>query len=138
MIAWSRETERVFESVDDCRVTLKKVLQTFCQTRNNHYGIIFPFIHLHKQLVERINLIGVFVRQEFLHVVKEQYATPGLSDVIIPLVHKPLIVHGIDHRQFRLLYDLVLIEIVTKDLRKHSLSRSSLTNDDGVDGYPDF
>ena len=138
VIPWSRETERVFESVDDRWVTLKEVLQTFRQTRDNHDGIIFPFIHLHKQLVERVYLIGVFVRQEFLHIVKEQYAAPGLPDVIVPLVHKPLIVHCIDHRQFRFLNDLVLIEIVTKDLRKHGLSCSRLTNDDSIDGYPDL
>ena len=138
MIAGGGNAERVLKTIEYSGIALKEILQALRQTRDDHYGIILPFVHLHKQFVERVNLIGVFVGQQFLHIVEKQDAALGLLDIIVPFVDKPLIVNGIDHGQFRLLYDLLLVEIVTKDLRKHGLSRSRLTNDNGVDGYPDF
>ena len=138
MIAWSGNTERVFETVEDSRIALQEILQSFRQTRDNHNGIILPFIHLHKQLIKRIYLIGILVGQQLLHIVEEQNAPLGLLDIIIPLIYKSLIVNGIDHGQLWLLYNLLLVEIVTKDLGKHRLSCSRLTNNNRIDRYPDF
>ena len=137
MITWCRKTECVFEAVDDGRVALKEILQTLRQSGDHHNGIILPFVHLDKEFIKRVHLIGLLVWQEFLHIVEEQNSTLGFLDIIVPLVNKPLIVYCIDHRQFRLLYDLMFVEIVTKDLSQHGLTRSRLTDDDDVDGDPD-
>ena len=138
MIAWSRQTEGVLETVRDGRVTLEEVFQTFRQTRDDHDGIILPLVHLHEQLIQRIHLIGILVWQELLNIIEEQNAALGLSDIIVPFVHKPLIVNSVDHRQFRFLYNLMFVEIVTEDLGKHGLTCSRFTYDDSVDGDPDF
>ena len=138
VIARSWQTEGVLETVRDGRVTLEEVLQTFRQTRDDHDGIILPLVHLHEQLIQRIHLIGILVWQELLNIIEEQNAALSLSDIIVPFVHKPLIVNSVDHRQFRLLYDLMFVEIVTEDLGKHSLTCSRFTYDDSVDGDPDF
>ena len=138
MIAGSGNTERVFETVEDSRIALQKILQSLRQARDDYNGIVFPLIHLHKQLVERVYLIGILIGQQFLHIIKEQDTALSFLDVIVPFVNKPLVVDGIDHGQLRFLYNLLLVEIVTKDLGKHRLSRSRLTNNNSIDGYPDF
>ena len=90
-------------------------------------------IHLDKQFVERINLIGITVGQKFLHVVEKQDATLGLLDIIVPLIHEALIVNSIDHCKFLLRNNLVLIKIIPDNLRKHRLSSTRFTHYYGVD-----
>ena len=138
MIVRGRKTEGVFETVDDGGIALKEVLQTFRQSRDDHDGIILPLVHLHEELIKGVHLIGILVGQEFLHIVEEQDTSFSLLDIIIPFIHKPLIVDGVDHRQLWFLNDLMLIEIVTKDLSQHGLSCSCLTNDNGIDRDTDL
>ena len=138
MIAWCRKTEGILETVGNGRIALQEILQALRQTGYDHNGIILPLVHLHEQFVKGIYLIGVLVWQKFLHIVKKQDTTLGLLDIIVPFVHKPLIVNSIDHRQFWLLNNLMLVEIVTEDLSEHGLTCSRLANDDGINGNPDF
>ena len=132
LITRRRHTERILEAVSYSRVTLQEVLQTFRQTRDNHDWIILPLIHLHKEFVKRIHLIGILVGQEFLNIVEEQDAILGLLDILIPFIDEALVVHRIHHRQLRLLDNLMLVEVVTENLRKGSLSRTSLTYHDSI------
>ena len=119
--------ERIFKAVGNSRIALKKIFQSLCQTGNNYDGIIIPLVHLNKQFVERIHLIGVLIRQQFLHVVKEQNAILGLLNILVPLINKALIVNGIYHRQLRFLDNLMLIKIVTKNICQGRFSRTRLT-----------
>ena len=129
-----RQTEGILETVGYRRITLKEVIQTLGQSGDDNNGIIFPLVHLHKEFIQRVHLIGILVRQQFLDIVKEQDTILCLLDVFFPLVDKALVVDGIDHRQLRFVDNLVLIEIVTEDFCQSSLTRSCLTDDDGIHG----
>ena len=63
VIAWSGNTERIFETIEDSRIALEEVFQSFRQTRDDHNGVILPLVHLHEQLIERVYLIGILVGQ---------------------------------------------------------------------------
>ena len=93
-------------------------------------------IHFHKQLVQRIHLIGVSVGQQFLHIVKEQDSASCILHVLFPLIHKPLIIHGVNYRQLGFGDDAVLVEIILEDFGQLCLSGTSLTHDDGIDAQP--
>ena len=132
LITWCRHTEGILEAVSYSRIALKEIFQSFCQTWDNHDRIILPLIHLHKQLVERIYLIRVFIGQQFLDIIKKQDAILGFLDIFIPLVDEALIVNSIHHRQLRLLNNLMLIEIVTEYFRQSGLTRTSLSYHDSI------
>ena len=133
-----RQTEGILETVGHSRITLQEIVKTLWKTRNHHDRIIFPFIHFHKEFVKRIDLVGIFVGQQLLDIIEEQNAVLCLLDVIVPLIDKPLIVDGIHHRQLRLVDDLILIEIVADNLCQCGLTRSRLTDDNGIDGDTDL
>ena len=54
-------------------------------------------VHLDKELVKRVHLVGVSVGQQFLDIVEEQYSPLGFLDVIVPFVNKPLVINGVNH-----------------------------------------
>ena len=51
------QVEHILETVLDGGVVLQELLKTLGQTSQNHNGITFPLVHLHKQLVERVHLV---------------------------------------------------------------------------------
>ena len=132
---WCRQTEGILETVSHSGIALQEIIETLGESGNDHHRIVIPLIHLDKELVERIHLIGILVRQEFLNIVKEQNTVLRLLDVIVPLVDKALIVDSIDHGQLWLVYNLILIEIITEDFGQGSLASTRLADDDGIDGY---
>ena len=128
-----RQTEGVLEAVGHGGVALQKVVEALGQTRDDDNRVVIPLVHLHEEFIQRIHLIGILVRQQFLHIIKEEYAVLGLLDIIIPLIDKALVVDGIHHRQLGLLDNLVLVEVIPQDLCQGSLSRAGLADDDGID-----
>ena len=133
LITRSRQTECVLEAVLGSRVGSQEVIKTFRKTGYHDNRILVPFVHLDKQLIERVHLIGITVRQQFLYVVEEQDATLCLFHVVVPLVNKTLVVYSVDHRQLGLLNNLVLVEIVTNHLCKSRLTGSRLTYNNSID-----
>ena len=127
LIARSGQTERVLEAVLGCRVGHQEVVETLGESGNDDDGILVPLVHLDKQLVEGVHLVGIAVGQQFLHIVEEEYSSPRLLHVVIPLVDKTLVVDGIDHRQLGLLDNLMLVEIVADDFSQGRLTRSRFT-----------
>ena len=71
IVVWRRQTERILETVGNSRITLQKVIQTLGESGDDHHGIILPFIHLDKELIQGIHLIGILIGQQFLDIVKE-------------------------------------------------------------------
>ena len=57
LISWGWKTEPVLETVCYSRVALKEVIESLRKTGHNHNRIVFPLIHLNKELIERIYLI---------------------------------------------------------------------------------
>src|SRR5574344_254117 len=111
-----RQTKLIFESVRYRRIVIKKIVKSFRQTGKHHDRIIVPLVHFNEELVQWRNLIGISVRKEFLNVIKEQYSTLGILNVIIPLINKTVIIDSIHYCQFRFFNNLMLIEIVTHNL----------------------
>ena len=130
VIDW--QAEHVLKAVLHGRITLKEVVQSLRKSRNDYDGIVVPPVHFHKELVERIDLIGILVGQQFLHIVEEQDAPPCLLDVLVPFVHKALIVHRIDHSQLGRVNNLTLIEVVADNAGKRRLACARLTYDNSV------
>ena len=93
----SGKIELVLESVGYGWVVGQKVVKTSCETGYNNDGVVIPMVHLDKELVKRVHLIGISVRQQFLDIVEKQYATLGFLDVIVPFVNKPLVINGVNH-----------------------------------------
>ena len=127
-----RQSEGVLETVLCCWVGGQEVVQSLGQSGNDDNGVLVPLVHLDKELVQRIHLIGVAVWQQLLHIVKEEDAPLGFLDVVVPLVNKALVVDGIDHRQFGFVDDFMLIEIVAYHLCQGCLAGTRLADDDGI------
>ena len=125
--------EHILEAVLYSRIVLEKFLEALWQTGQDDDGVTLPLVHLHKEFVERVHLVRILIGQQFLHVIKEQDTVLRLLDIIVPLVHKALIVHSIHHGQFGFADNLILTEIVADNLCQGRLTRTRLTNDDGVD-----
>ena len=134
----SRQSEGILETVLSGRVGRQEVVKALRQTGDDDNGVLVPLVHLDKQLIQRVNLIGIAVWQQFLHVVEEEDAVTGILHILIPLVDKPLVVDGIHHRQLGFVDNLMLVEIVTEHLCQRGLSRTRLTDDDGVDTQTDI
>ena len=132
VVTRSRQTEDILEAVLGSWVVYQEIVQTFGQTGDNHNRIIVPLVHFDKELIQRIHLIGIAVGQQFLNIIKEQDTILRLLDVIIPFINKALIIDGINHRQLRLVNNLVLIEVITDNLRKRSLTSTCLTDDNRI------
>ena len=133
LTAWGRQAEGILKAVLCRRVGYQEVVQTLRQTGNHHDGILAPFVHLDKQLVERIHLIGITVGQQFLHIIEEKNAILGFLHIVVPLVDKALIVYCVNHRQLGLVDNLVLIEIVAYHFCQGRLTRSRLTDNNRID-----
>ena len=133
VVVRSRQAEGVLEAVLHGRVALQEVIKSFRKSGNDDNGVVIPFVHLNEQLIQRIHLIGIFVRQELLNIIEEQDTTLCLLDVFVPLVNKALVVHGVHHRELGLVDNLVLVEVVAYDCRQCCLTSTRLANDDGVD-----
>ena len=116
LIAWCGYSECVFETILRGRVRCQEIVQALGQTSNDNDGIFVPFVHLDKQFIQRIDLVGVAVGQQLLDIVEEENAPLGVFHILVPLVDKALIVDSIDHRQLGLLYDFMLLEIVSNNL----------------------
>ena len=127
------QAERVLEPVLHSRVALQEIVKSLGKSRHDDDGVVVPLVHLHKELVERIHLIGILVGQQLLYVVKEQDAILCLLDVVVPFVDEAAVVHRIHHRQLGLLDDSVLIEVVANDFGQSCLTCAGLTNDNGID-----
>ena len=127
------QAEHILEAVLDGGVVLKEFLKTLRQTSQDNDRITLPFIHLHKEFVEWVHLIGILIGQQFLHIIKKQDTVLCLFDVIIPLVHETLIVNSIYHCQLGFTDNLLLTEIITDNLCQSRLTSTRLTHDDGVD-----
>ena len=127
MIVWRRQAEHILEAVLHRRIALQEVVKSFGQSGHNDDGVVVPLVHLDKELVEGVHLVGILVGQQLLNVVKEEDAVLGLLDIVVPVVDEPAVVYRIDNREFRLLYNLVLIEIFAQNLCKCRLARSRLT-----------
>ena len=136
--SWGRQSESVLETILRRRVGSQEIVKSLGQTRNHDDGVVAPLVHLDKQLVEGVHLIGVAVGQQLLYVVKEQDATLGLLYVIVPLVDKSLIVHSVYHRQLRFINNLMLVEVVANHFCQCRLTSTRLTNDNRVHAQADI
>ena len=90
-------------------------------------------IHLDKQFVKRVHLIGITVGKQLLNIIEEEDASLGILDILIPVIDKALIVDGVNYCQFRFIDDAMEIEIVTENLSQQGLTRSCLADDYRVD-----
>ena len=103
MIIGSGQPERVLEAVLHSRVALQEIVKSLGKACHDDNGIVVPLVHLDKELVKRVHLVGILIGQQFLHVVEKEEAATSLLDVLVPLVHETLVVDGINHGQLRLL-----------------------------------
>ena len=133
LIAWGWQAECVLETVLRSRVCRQEVVKALRQSGNHDNGILVPFIHLDKQFVKRVHLIGIAVWQQLLHIVEEQNAVLGFLHIIVPLVNEALIVHRVNHRQLRFLDNLMLVEVVANHFGQCCLTRSGLTYNNRID-----
>ena len=92
------QAEYILETVLRCWVVDQEVIQTFWETRDNHNRIVIPFIHLDKELVKGIHLIGIPVRQQLLYIIEEKESIFRLLDIVFPFIDKTLIVDCIYQR----------------------------------------
>ena len=127
LISRCGQVELIFESVAHRGVVGDEIVKTTCQSRYYHYGVVVPMVHLHKQLVERIDLVGIAVGKQFLNIVEKENAALRLLNVVVPLIHKACVIHRVHECEFWLCYNLVLVEIVPYHLGKHGLAGSCLT-----------
>ena len=63
LITRRRQAESILETVLHRWVTLQEIVQTLGKTCHDDNGVIVPFIHLDKQLVKGIHLIGILIGQ---------------------------------------------------------------------------
>ena len=138
LITGGRQTEGVLKTILGSRIGYEEIVKSLGQTSHDDNRILIPLVHLDEQLIERVHLVRIAIRQQFLNIIKEQDSILCLLDIVIPLIDKTLIVYSINHRQLGLLNNLMLVEIISYDFRQSSFTGTCFTYYNSINTQADL